>query len=81
MPFTVLPLAHFTLDVTVDMRSGATAIYGPSGSGKTSLIETIAGLRRPRSGTITVNGRVVDQGDAVLPGVTTPREGPLLLAA
>ena len=55
----VLPLAHFSLGVSADMTSGATAIYGPSGSGKTSLIETIAGLRRPRSGTIIVNGRTL----------------------
>ena len=65
----VLPLAHFTLDVTVDMTRGATAIYGPSGSGKTSLIETIAGLRRPQSGTIVVNGRTLFDRT---PGIDVP---------
>lgn len=54
-----LPLAHFDLEATVEMSGSATALYGPSGSGKTSLIETIAGLRRPRRGTVIVHGRTV----------------------
>jgi molybdate transport system ATP-binding protein len=53
----VLPLADFTLDVTVDIAARSTALYGPSGAGKTSLLEIIAGLRKPRSGTIEWNGR------------------------
>ena len=32
------------------------AVVGPSGTGKTTLLETIAGLRRPRAGAITANG-------------------------
>lgn len=55
----VLPLAHFDLEATVEMTAPATALYGPSGSGKTSLIETIAGLRRPTRGTVIVHGRTV----------------------
>src|SRR5581483_9603367 len=31
------------------------AITGPSGAGKTSLLWTLAGLIRPRTGTVTVN--------------------------
>lgn len=58
----VLPLAHFELQVTVEMQGPSTAVYGPSGSGKTSLLEVIAGLRRPVSGTVTLNGRVVSKG-------------------
>jgi molybdate transport system ATP-binding protein len=54
-----LPLAHFTLDVTLEMTGSATALYGASGAGKTSLIETIAGLRKPSAGEIEVNGRLV----------------------
>ena len=52
----VLPLPDFTLEVTFETAARATAIYGPSGSGKTSILEMIAGLRRPRTGTITMNG-------------------------
>jgi molybdate transport system ATP-binding protein len=55
----VLPLAHFALDVSVEMTARSTALYGPSGAGKTSLLEVIAGLRKPQSGTIQWNGRVI----------------------
>jgi len=55
----VLPLAHFALDVSVEMTARSTALFGPSGSGKTSLLEVIAGLRVPQSGHIELNGRVI----------------------
>ena len=55
----VLPLAHHTLEVDVELRARTTAVYGPSGSGKTSLLEAIAGLRKPASGTIELMGRDV----------------------
>jgi putative ABC transport system ATP-binding protein len=35
------------------------ALYGPSGSGKTTLLEIIAGLARPDSGAVVVDGREV----------------------
>jgi putative ABC transport system ATP-binding protein len=48
---TVLREVSFTLD------AGATcAIVGPSGSGKTTLLSLCAGLDRPSSGTIVLNG-------------------------
>ena len=55
----VLPLAHFALDVSLELNAQATALYGPSGAGKTSLLELIAGLRAPRSGRIELHGRDV----------------------
>jgi len=55
----VLPLADFTMDVSLKTSRGATALYGPSGAGKTTLLELIAGIRRPRSGRIEMDGRVV----------------------
>jgi molybdate transport system ATP-binding protein len=54
-----LPLAEFALEVDVELASPATAICGPSGAGKTSLLDLIAGLRRPRSALIQLDGRVL----------------------
>jgi molybdate transport system ATP-binding protein len=36
---------------------GVTALFGRSGTGKTSIIQMVAGLSRPDSGHITVNGK------------------------
>jgi len=47
-----LRVAPFVLDVDFAARGRVTAIFGPSGSGKTSLLELVAGLRRPESGRI-----------------------------
>ena len=37
-------------------KSGVTALFGPSGAGKTSVVNMVAGLIRPDSGRIAVNG-------------------------
>lgn len=57
----VLPLADFSLEVSVEMTARSTALYGPSGAGKTSLLEVIAGLRMPHAGTIEWNGRTISE--------------------
>jgi molybdate transport system ATP-binding protein len=54
-----LPLAHFTLEVDVEIRGRVTAIFGPSGSGKTSLLDLVAGLRQSRSAFIQLDDRVL----------------------
>lgn len=63
----VLPLAHFTLELSFETTARTTAIYGPSGSGKTSLLEIVAGLRRPGAGRVELNGRVVSDGQIFVP--------------
>ncbi len=49
------------------LSGSITAIFGPSGVGKTSLLETIAGLRRPMAGRIVLDGRVLEEGGFSLP--------------
>ena len=79
----VLPLAPFTLEVSLEMSARTTALYGPSGAGKTSLLEVIAGLRTPTSGRVELHGRdvtdlpprlrrvgYVPQDDALFPHMT-----------
>lgn len=51
-----LPLAAFTLEVDAVLAGRVTAIFGASGAGKTSLLEIIAGLRRPATGAVRVDG-------------------------
>jgi molybdate transport system ATP-binding protein len=55
----LLPLAHFPLDVSLELSAPTTALYGPSGAGKTSVLEVIAGLRTPQRGRIELHGRDV----------------------
>ena len=44
------------------------SILGPSGSGKSTLLRLIAGLEKPYSGTITIQGKIVsDQDHMVAP--------------
>ncbi|KUH96827.1 sulfate ABC transporter ATP-binding protein [Mycolicibacterium acapulense] len=47
-------------NVDFEVPSGSlTALLGPSGSGKSTLLRAIAGLDRPDSGIVTINGRDV----------------------
>lgn len=54
-----LPLAEFSLDLDLEIHHQVTAIFGPSGAGKTSLLDLIAGLRRPRSAFIQLGDHVL----------------------
>jgi molybdate transport system ATP-binding protein len=49
----------FTLRVEERSRVEVLGLFGSSGSGKTSLLETMAGLRRPSAGEIVVGDRVL----------------------
>ena len=55
------------LDVAFEAPAGVTAIYGPSGCGKSSTANAVAGLLRPDSGHIALNGRVLFDGATDLP--------------
>ncbi len=47
----------------IDLEIGAgelVAVVGPSGSGKTTILNLVTGIDRPTSGTVTVDGRRVD---------------------
>lgn len=58
------PLGPFTLAVDLAAAARVTAVFGASGAGKTSLLEIVAGLRRPVSGRVLLNGRVLDDAEA-----------------
>ena len=60
-----LSLGEFSLD-GVDLTVGAgeyLIILGPTGAGKTILLETIAGIYAPASGTISLDGREITRTD------------------
>jgi molybdate transport system ATP-binding protein len=54
-----LPLASFVLEVDVEIRNRCVGVFGPSGAGKTSLLDLVAGLRRPPSAFIQFDGQVL----------------------
>ncbi len=54
---TVSALDH--LDLLVE-KGEFVGVWGPSGSGKTTLLNLIGAIDRPTSGTVTVNGRDLD---------------------
>lgn len=49
----------FTLEVHERLEARALAVTGPSGAGKTTMIEAIAGLKRPAAGEITIGDRTL----------------------
>lgn len=49
----------FTLQVQLRLEARITALFGASGAGKTTVLDSIAGLRTPTTGTIVVGSRVL----------------------
>lgn len=63
-------LSHFTLRVDFDTEGEVMALLGASGCGKSMTLKCIAGVERPDSGRIVLNGRVLfdsEQGINVKP--------------
>ena len=49
----------FLLEIDVEVTGRVIGVFGSSGAGKTSLLEIIAGLRKPISGLITLDGQTM----------------------
>jgi molybdate transport system ATP-binding protein len=61
-----LQLRQFMLEIDAELNEPVTGIFGPSGSGKTSLLDLIAGLRKPQTGAAILNGDLLfDHGKHV----------------
>jgi molybdate transport system ATP-binding protein len=68
LDFTVVQ-GGFTLQIAEKLASRITALFGPSGAGKTTVLDAVAGLRRPSEGSIAVGSRMLFASDL---GVNLP---------
>ncbi len=60
----VTTYGHQVKDVSFDLRSGEIlGVYGLVGAGRTELVESLFGLREMKSGTIELDGKLVDNSN------------------
>ena len=78
-----VPGVEFLDGVSLEAPAGElTAVVGPEGAGKTSLLHVLAGLDRPRAGTVVVDGaRLEGLGELELTRLRRDRIGLLLPTA
>lgn len=67
----ILKRGDRTITTSVHAASGLTALFGASGAGKTSVLDAVAGLIRPKRGTIVVSGETLFDTDR---GIDLPPE-------
>ncbi|ADJ63615.1 ATP-binding cassette domain-containing protein [Herbaspirillum seropedicae] len=63
---------RFALDLSLVSASQRIVLYGPSGAGKSLTLKAIAGLMRPDSGRIRLNGRTLFNSNE---GIDLPVQG------
>lgn len=61
-----LPLVGLTLEIDATFDRPITGVFGPSGAGKTSLLDLIAGLRRPIAGMVQMDDAILFDAGAQL---------------
>ena len=54
---------HFELDVSLQLLHRVTALFGPSGSGNSTLLAVIAGIIKPDSGRVAINGECLSDSE------------------